>query len=118
MKSIFTFLFLAIIIASAFSQTAEDVVTGEDYPDEVYYSLDNGTLKTAPRDSWDIAFKTNQMSVSVLANNGTGMMVYTWPNGAIDDWETVDTTGMAWTPMYNSIVDWETGAFNANAKPG
>ena len=117
MKLIFTILFLVIIITSAFSQTTEDVVTGASYPDEVYYSLDNGTLKTAPRDSWDIAFKTDQMSVSVLANNGTGMMVYTWPNGTIDDWETVDTTGMDWIPMYNSIVDWEVGAFNANSKP-
>ena len=118
MKSIFTFLFLILMITSAFSQTAVDVVTGENYANEVYYNFDNDTLKTVPRSSWDIAFNTSQMSVSVLANNGSGMMVYTWPKGAIGDWETVDTTGMAWTPMYNSIVDWEYGAFNANTEPG
>lgn len=118
MKSIFTFLLLLSMITSAYSQTPVDVITGENYTDEVYYSLDNDVLKTAPGNSWDIAFDASQMSVSVLANNGRGVMVYTWPKGAIGDWETVDTTGMAWTPMYNSIEDWEYGAFNANTVPG
>ena len=118
MKSIFTFLFLLSVITSAYSQTAVDVITGENYTDEVYYNLDNDVLKTAPGNSWDIAFNASQMSVSVLANNGRGVMVYTWPKGAIGDWETLDTTGMAWTPMYNSIEDWEYGAFNANTIPG
>ena len=57
MKSIFTFLFLVIITASAFSQTSDEIVTGAGYPDEVYYSLDNGALKTSARADWDIAFK-------------------------------------------------------------
>ena len=85
MKSIFTFLFLILMIISAFSQTVVDVVTGENYANEVYYNFDNDTLKTVPRSSWDIAFNTSQMSVSVLANNGSGMMVYTWPKKAIND---------------------------------
>jgi hypothetical protein len=118
MKSIFTFLFSIIIIIPAISQAQVDVATGENYANEVYYNFDNDVLKTVPRNSWDLAFNTQQMSVSVLANNGSGVMVYTWPNGAIGSWETVDTTGMAWKPMYNSIVDWEYGAFNANTVPG
>ncbi|PIF06235.1 MAG: hypothetical protein CSA36_02635 [Draconibacterium sp.] len=118
MKSIFTFLLLVLLVTPAISQTTVDVVTGENYANEVYYSLEDGTLKTAPRNSWDIAFAANKMSVSVLANNGTEVMVYTWPMGKISDWETVDTTGMAWTPMYNSIENWELGAFNANAQQG
>jgi len=118
MKSIFTFLFSIIIIIPAISQTQVDVATGENYANEAYYNFESGVLKTAPRNSWDIAFNAQQMSVSVLANNGSGVMVYTWPNGAVGSWETVDTTGMAWKPMYNSIVDWEYGAFNANTVPG
>ncbi len=114
MKRIFTLLSSIFIITSIFAQTNVDVVTGENYADEVYYSFDNDILKTAPRNTWDIAFNTNQMSVSVLANNGAGMMVYTWNNGTIDDWETADTTGMAWKPLYNSLEDWEYGAFNDN----
>jgi len=45
-------------------------------------------------------------------------MVYTWPKGTVAGWETVDTTGIAWKPLYNSVVDWEYGAFNANTVPG
>jgi len=114
MKSIFTLLFISLITISAFSQTPIDVVTGPGYANDVYYNFEKDVLKTAPRNTWDIAFKTNQMSVSVLANNGNEVKVYTWPKGAIANWETVDTTGMKWKPMYNSIVDWELGAFNAN----
>jgi len=114
MKSIFTLLFISLITISAFSQTPVDVVTGPGYANDVYYNFEKDVLKTSPRNAWDIAFKTNQMSVSVLANNGNEVKVYTWPKGAIANWETVDTTGMKWKPMYNSIVDWELGAFNAN----
>lgn len=118
MKSIFTLLLLLLFSSSVFSQTAVDVVTGENYANEVYYNFNNDVLKTVPRNNWDIAFKTNQMSVSVLANNGAGVDIYTWPKGAIDNWSALDTTGMTWKPMYNSIVDWEMGAFNANTEPG
>jgi len=118
MKSIFTFLFLLFATTSVFSQTPVNVATGGNYANDVYYSFSNDILKTAPRSSWDIAFKTNQMSVSVLANNGNQVVVYTWPKGTINSWETLDTTGMAWKPMYNSITDWEYGAFNANTVPG
>ena len=118
MKSIFTLLILLFLTTSVFSQTEVSVVTGEGYANEVYYNFDNDVLKTAPRNTWDLAFKTDQMSVSVLANNGNKVMVYTWPKGAIGDWSTVDTTGMAWTAMYNSVVDWEYGAFNANTEIG
>jgi len=115
MKGTFTILFSIFLTTSLFSQTPVDVITGANYANEVYYNFDNDTLKTVPRNSWDIAFTAEQYSVSVLANNGSDVMLYTWSKGTIDDWETVDTTGMAWKPMYNSIVDWEEGAFNRNA---
>jgi len=118
MKSIFSLLFLTIIITSGFSQTPVEVATGSNYANEVYYNFNNDVLKTVTRNTWDIAFKTNQMSVSVLANNGSGTMVYTWSKGTINDWETLDTIGMVQTPLYNSIVDWEYGAFNANTIKG
>lgn len=118
MKSIFTFLVTVLVISSAFSQTSVEVLTGANYADEVYYNLNTDASKTSPRNNWDIAFNSAQMSVSVLANNGTGVMVYTWTKGAIDEWETVDTTGMAWKPLYNSIEDWEYGAFNDNTIAG
>ncbi len=112
MKKVFTFLFLIYWVPSVFGQTSVDVITGADYANEVYYSLENDTLKSSARNSWDIAFTTDQMSASVLANNGAGVMLYTYPGGAIGDWSTVDTTGTVWSPLFNSIEDWEFGAFN------
>ena len=118
MKSIFTLLLFLSFGAMTFAQTAVNVVTGENYANEVYYSFENDVLKSGAKDSWDIAFTSAQMSVSVQANNGAGVMLYTWNKGKADDWANVDTTGMDWTPMYNSIEDWEYGAFNANTEMG
>ena len=118
MKTFFTFLIFFSFAAVTFAQTPVNVITGDNYANEVYYNFENDELKSEPRDSWDIAFTSTQMSVSVLANNGAGVMLYTWNKGAEGDWASVDTTGMDWTPMYNSIEDWEYGAFNANTIPG
>jgi len=118
MKSIFTLLFIISITISSFSQTPVNVATGASYANDVYYNFNNDVLKSSPRSGWDIAFKSNQMSVSVLANNGNEVMVYTWTKGTINNWETVDTVGVVLKPMYNSMVDWEYGAFNANTKTG
>jgi hypothetical protein len=118
MKSIFTLLLFLSLGAITFAQTSVDVSTGEGYANEVYYSLENDVLKSVARDSWDIAFTSAQMSVSVQANNGAGVMLYTWNKGNSDSWASVDTTGMDWTPMYNSIEDWEYGALNANTETG
>ena len=53
--------------------------------------------------------------MSILANNGYGVEVYTYPNGAIADWASLDTTGLStWAPMYNSTEDLYDGAFLRN----
>ena len=54
------------------AQVQKEVVTGAGYANDVYYSLETGTVTTVDRDNWDIAFVTQVMSVSVLANNGFG----------------------------------------------
>jgi hypothetical protein len=118
MKKTLLFASTLLISLGLLAQEQKDVVTGAGYADDVYYSLENGTITTVQRDNWDIGFVTQVMSVSVLANNGSGVELYTYPDGDIDDWATVDTAGMDWTPMYNSIETWDMGAFNANTIPG
>lgn len=118
MKKTLLFAFTLLISLGLLAQEQKEVVTGPGYADDVYYSLENGTITTVARNNWDIAFVTQQMSVSVLANNGSGVTLYTYADGDIDDWASVDTTGMDWTPMYNSIETWDMGAFNANTIPG
>ncbi len=106
---------ITLVVAHMMAQEQKEVVTGQGYADDVYYSLDNGTVVTASRLTWDLGFTTDNFSVSILANNGAEVELYAYPKGDTADWETLDTTGMAWTPMYNSIETFDEGAFSANA---
>jgi len=85
------------------------------YKDEVYYNMQSGIVKFTARDQWDISFRTRVMSSSILINDGTGVVLYTYPHTDTTGWATVDTTGLStWTPMYNDPNDWENGAFSRN----
>lgn len=118
MKKTLLFTAITLICTGLLAQVQKEVVTGTGYANDVYYSLETGTVTTVDRDNWDIAFVTQVMSVSVLANNGSGVELYTYPDGTIDDWASLDTTGIDWTPMYNSLETFDMGAFNANSIPG
>jgi len=117
MKKTLLFASALLISLGLLAQGQKEVVTGAGYANDVYYSLENGTVTTVQRDNWDIAFIAQQMNVSILANNGSGVELYTYPDGDIDDWATLDTTGMDWPPdwppMYNSLETFD-GAFIAN----
>ncbi len=118
MTKLITF-FAVLFSISVFAQSTVEVYIGADYVNENYYSFTLEDLNTSPRNNWDIAFATDNFDVSVQANNGAGVEVYTYPNGDITAWDNVDTTGMnSWTPLYNSLEDIEMGAFNANQIDG
>ncbi len=117
------FILLLISMATPYIATAQvdarsgatvGISTGENYVNEVYFKLGNTEGHSVPLNEWDIAFCTELMHASILTNSGTKVMLYTYSNGTIDDFASVDTTGMEWTPMYNSITDWKDGAFNRN----
>lgn len=117
MKTFLSFIFLIILSNLAFAQDEVTVSTSANYADEVYYSFENHTVKTSPINAWDIAFTTEKYDVSILANNGNGVELYTYTNGDLSDWDNVDTTGMSWQPMYNSVESWAYGAFITHADP-
>ena len=117
MKRNLLLLCIALISLGVLAQEQKVVITGFDYANDVFYSLENGSVTTVDRDNWDIAFIAQVMSVSVLANNGAGVELYTYPDGTIDDWATLDTLGMDWTPMYNSLESFGEGAFVRNVDP-
>jgi hypothetical protein len=104
---------LATMTLSA--QVETEIVTGAGYPDEVYYSLEDGIVSTLARDTWDLGFTTSNFSVSILSNTAAGVEVYTYPGGDTADWANLDTTGMVWAPLYNSIETLDEGAFSYNA---
>jgi hypothetical protein len=118
-------IFGLILIASAFindqatAQTRlvnDTVIMSPGYANEVYYSMANGKGMIAPRDSWDIAFRTSLRSSSILINDGAGVTLWSYRKTDTTGWNSVDTTGLsAWTPMYNDPDDWENGAFSRHA---
>jgi hypothetical protein len=120
MKKNLLFAVLSLISAGLLAQEQKEVITGPGYANDVYYSLETGTVDTVDRDNWDIGFVTQRMSVSILANNGSGVELYTYPNADINDWSTtLDISGIdTLPPMYNSLETFDMGAFNANTIPG
>ncbi len=99
------------------SASSDTVVMLPFYANEVYYSMENGSVLSSPRNQWDIAFRTAKRSSSILTNDGTGVVLYTYPKADTSGWATVDTSGLSsWKPMYNDVNDWENGAFSRNAK--
>jgi hypothetical protein len=130
MKKFFSVAFVSIILLSVFSckkeeQTVNDppstkksdsISMSAGYANEVYYSMKNGIVLTAPRATWDIAFRTMKRSSSILINDGAGVVLYSYPKADTSGWANVDTTGLSsWKPMFNDPTDWENGAFSRNA---
>jgi hypothetical protein len=123
MKKSLLFVLITLLTLGLMAQEQKEATTGPGYANDVFYSLENGTVKTLPRNNWDIAFVAPIMSVSVLANNGAGVEVFTWPYGTVNDWAQVDSASIDWTAMqdsllYNSLETFDMGALNANTIPG
>lgn len=86
------------------------------YANDIFYSMSDGVVESVIREGWDIAFYTPAMSAGIMINEGSGVELYTYPNGGIDSWNHIDTTGFStWSQLNNSPTLWENGAFNSNA---
>ncbi len=107
---VFTFLMAANVILFA-QTTTENLTMGAGYSNDIYYSLENGVVKTTGRTDWHIAFTTQIVSAAVITNSAAGVKLFVGSN-KISDWATFDTTGMSWTPQYNTDLDWAAGSFN------
>jgi hypothetical protein len=96
---------------------SDTVTMGQYYANEIYYSMKNGEVSSYSRNSWDIAFRTKIMSSSIITNDGTGVVLWSYPKADTAGWATVDTGGLyTWTRMFNDPSDWENGAFSRNAQ--
>ena len=123
-RTIFSFVFLLFLVIFASvrvnAQTAvkaDSISMAPGYANEVYYSMKNGSVQTSSRATWDIAFRTTKRSSSILINDGSGVVLYTYPKSDTSGWASMDTIGLSsWTPMYNDPNNWENGAFSRNAK--
>lgn len=111
-----TFLFLSVISNAAMAPLSDSVVLGPGYVNEAYYKFSSGVVKTAPRATWDIAFRTKKLSSSIIINDGAEVILFTYPKADTSGWNTMDTVGLSsWQKLYNDPSDWENGAFSRNA---
>lgn len=95
----------------------DSAVMSAGYANEVYYGIESRMVQTFQRGTWDIAFRTMKRSSSILTNDGSGVVLYTYPKADTSGWNSFDTTGFyTWKPMYNDPTNWENGAFSRNAK--
>lgn len=93
----------------------DSVIMGQDYANEVYYSLDDETQSAVDADDWHLGFSTDIRFVGVISNVKT-TEIKKWPNGSNNDFNTaIDTSGFAnWEELKNDPADYEIGAFNQN----
>lgn len=122
-KIIYTIIFIFTIGLSSISAQTQDknsfeyLEMGSSYANDIFYSVADGEVLNIPRAGWDIAFFASAPSAGIIINEGSGAWLFIWPDGDINDWDDVDTSGLYnyWPIIYNSPESWEEGAFNKNS---
>lgn len=62
--------------------SVDEVDIGNDYATQIYYSFNNGIVKTNRYDLWDIAFDINNNNPELWMNGGKNLLI--WPTGQSD----------------------------------
>lgn len=115
MKRTLLGLTLSLAISLGFSQTSDSVSINPGYANHTWYSLENGTVSSASKTSWDLGFEISGFTASILVNHVKGVTLWSYPNGDTSAWNTIDTAGISsWSALYNSDTSWNVGAFNVN----
>ena len=109
MKRSFTFLLTMTISYAAQAQQQVDLSMAPGYANELYYSLEEGLIKAEPANNWDLAFATSAFDASIMINEARGVAVFK-ASDDINDWNNLDTTGMAQNRLHNSSMSWSLGA--------
>lgn len=96
---------------------ADSVLMGAGSVNDVFYSLQNGTVKTENNKNWHLAFSMSPSdSASIWANHNAGnnfVKVYNIHKGSAD-WSTVSLADTAAAMLcYNNDKGWYQGALNA-----
>ncbi len=105
----------ATTMSTAQTAVKDSVIMGQNYANEVYYTLDDGTQSSVNGDDWHLMFSTDIRSVGI-SSNAKNSTVKKWPNGDNGDFSiAIDTTGFSsWEELKNDPADYEVGAFNQN----
>lgn len=95
------------------AQVVDTVSMGPDYANDIYYTLSSGAESASARNNWDLAFASDGLggaSSTIRINGGEGVELYLYSKDTAD-WNTLDTTGFAWSKQVNTDTSWSVGAF-------
>lgn len=92
----------------------DSVSLGPGYANDVWYSLQDGAVKTEPANNWDLAFQIEAREAGIRINEVKGIALYL-ASDSFEDFETADTAGKITEEnrLHNSDTSWNYGAFNA-----
>ena len=118
MKKIFTPLCFILLHLNSLSQIDDSVTLNPSYTNQSYYNLNNGEVANIDNTNWDLAFSSSGYGSAIRINAQAGVELYVYPNGDINDWNSVDITNINnWSSIINSDTTWTIGAFNATSDP-
>lgn len=110
-----TIFMLFILLNSSFAQPVSETVSMQSqYQQQVFYSLENGTIKSESVTNWDIAFAVsgNGAAGSAILLNEANATLWAYP-GDTSEWSSFDTTNyLTWERLLNTDTSWTNGAFN------
>lgn len=98
---------------SVVAATTDSVRMGPQYADQVFYTLGSGEVHRSTIAAWHLAFSIPGYDAAVLTNGAIGFELRHVAGSTMDDWASLDTTGMAaWPVLHNDASHWMRGAFN------
>ena len=116
MKYTLTIITIILFYILPQAQTVQ-ISMGNNYANQVFYSMQNGEIKNISNDNWDLAFTTDQYASTIRTNDGKGVELYTYHLGDTSDWQNINVsiTNNLSSGMYNSEISWYDGAFENNS---
>ena len=116
MKYTLTVITIILFYISPQAQTVQ-ISMGNNYANQIFYSMQNGEIKNISNDNWDLAFTTDQYASTIRTNDGKGVELYTYHLGDTSDWQNINVSILnnLSSGMYNSEISWYDGAFENNS---
>jgi len=107
-----------LIYGYSHCQINDSVILNASYTNQSFYNLNIGEVANVDNTNWDLAFSSSGYGSAIRINAQAGVELYVYPNGDINDWNSVDITNINnWSPIINSDTTWSIGAFNATSDP-
>ena len=118
MKKIILTYSLILLFVCSFSQNSDSVILNPSYSNQSFYNLNDGEIANIDNTNWDLAFSSSGYGSAIRINAQAGVELFVYPNGDINDWNSVDITNINnWSSIINSDTTWTIGAFNTTSDP-